>query len=288
MTQIYFHLGIINCKWGVNFMKRKKLKFTFMLTVIVGILITSICAYALSPNGVSVSSATVYSTASGSTSIGSIGVNENVAINSTSGTRSYITYRTTGADKSGWVSSSAVKSAAWQWPVDCMTMTHDFNQVSSQGRGYHFGIDMISNIGDKSIRAAYGGKVIYAGYASGNGNHIIIEHTIGTRKLYSLYSHLSSIASGITANTTVTRGTYLGVMGNTGLGYSDTTTGVHLHFQIYDNNYATNPFGWTASAEASGATVSRYTNKMVMNYNGTIIHYDPEYIIRNNGAIPIN
>ncbi len=36
--------------------------------------------------------------------------------------------------------------------------------------------------------------VEYAGYTSGNGNHIVMSHTLNGKKVYTLCSHLSSMA----------------------------------------------------------------------------------------------
>lgn len=99
----------------------------------------------LSENGVSIAAATVYSSATGTNSIGSIGVNENLEVGNTSGNRTFVTYRTSGADKSGWAASSAVKLTTWMWPVQVMNTTQDFNDYSSSRNGYHLAIDMTSS-----------------------------------------------------------------------------------------------------------------------------------------------
>ena len=52
-------------------------------------------------------------------------------------------------------------------------------------------------------------------------------------KIYvTLYAHLASFASGIQEGATVTAGQNLGVMGTTG-----TSTGIHLHYGVYENEY---------------------------------------------------
>lgn len=231
---------------------------------------------AFTPNGVSVASATAYSTASGSTTIGSIGVNENVKIITTSGSRTQITYFTSGADKTGWVASSSVVATGWQWPVKAVNKTQDFHSYSSSRGGYHLAIDLTSVLGDTNILAPFGGVVKTKGYGSGNGNHVIIEHNKpGGGKIYSLYCHMSSFASSYSVGSTISKGTVLGVMGCTG-----SCSGTHLHFAIYNNNYSSNPYGYTSSG---GTLISHSSSKIVMDY---ATHYDPEYVIRNNGNTP--
>ncbi|HXH98835.1 MAG TPA: M23 family metallopeptidase [Sphingobacteriaceae bacterium] len=234
----------------------------------------------LSENGVSIASATVYSTASGTNSIGSIGVNENLEIGNTSGNRTFVTYRTSGADKSGWAASSAVKLTTWMWPVQVMNTTQDFNNYSSSRNGYHLAIDMTSSLDLDNIYAAHVGTVVYAGYSSGNGNHVIIQHNNGDKPtIFSLYCHMSSLDQSIRNGYQIAKGEKIGVMGCTG-----SCTGKHLHFSIYGRNYSTDPYGYTSSG---GTTVSRSDSKIVMSYSsGNVTYYDPQYVIRNSGNLP--
>ena len=234
----------------------------------------------LSENAVSVSSATVYSTAGGTNSIGSIDVNENLEAGNTSGNRTYVTYRTSGNNKSGWVASSAVKFTNWMWPVQVMTTTQDFNQYSSNRNGYHLAIDMKSSLDLDNIHCSHVGTVQYAGYSSGNGNHVIIQHINGANPtIYTLYCHLSSIDASIKAGYQVAKGERIGVMGCTG-----SCSGKHLHFSIYNRDYSTDPYGYTSSG---GTVVSRSNSKIVMSYSsGNVAYYDPQYVIRNSGNIP--
>lgn len=253
-------------------MKNKKRILCLSVTLIIALL-CSTAAFALTPNGVSVSSATAYSTASGSTSIGSIGVNENLTIGSTSGSRTYVTYRTSGADKSGWVSTSAVQSTGYRWPVDCENTTQIFN--SSAG---HLGMDMTSSISDDNITMPYAGTIQAKGYdgaTTGNGNWVVVKYN---NSLYSLFAHLAS-ASTLTTGTSYSKGTVIGTMGNTG-----NSTGKHLHFSFFNTYIANSRNGYTTSA---GTVVSQSTNKIVMDYSGTqVSFYNPQYVIRNNGTTP--
>jgi murein DD-endopeptidase MepM/ murein hydrolase activator NlpD len=107
--------------------------------------------------------------------------------------------------------------------------------VSSQ-QGYrwnkmHKGID-IARPSNYMIKAADNGVVVSAGYDNGGyGNKIIIDHQNGYR---TMYAHLASIT--VNVGQTVSRGSQIGVMGSTG-----NSTGVHLHFEVYQNGKLINP-----------------------------------------------
>lgn len=64
------------------------------------------------------------------------------------------------------------------------------------------------------------------GYSGGWGNNVTIKHDDGT---YSFYAHLSKI--NVSVNQRVNAGQAIGVIGTTG-----NSTGVHLHFEIWDKN----------------------------------------------------
>ncbi|SES14447.1 Murein DD-endopeptidase MepM and murein hydrolase activator NlpD, contain LysM domain [Gracilibacillus ureilyticus] len=98
---------------------------------------------------------------------------------------------------------------------------------------HHKGID-IAGVGDRSILAADNGTVVSAGWDNGGyGNKIVIDHNNGYR---TVYAHLSSIS--VSAGQTVEKGSTIGVMGTTG-----NSTGIHLHFEVYQNGSLINPAG---------------------------------------------
>ncbi|WML29554.1 M23 family metallopeptidase [Neobacillus sp. OS1-32] len=106
--------------------------------------------------------------------------------------------------------------------------------ISSQ-MGYrwgklHKGID-IARPSDRTIKAADNGVVVAAGWGSGYGNRIIIDHRNGFR---TLYGHMSSLK--VKAGQAVSKGMAIGIMGSTG-----NSTGVHLHFEVYKNGGLVNP-----------------------------------------------
>lgn len=107
--------------------------------------------------------------------------------------------------------------------------------IVTSGYGYrwgkmHSGID-ISGVKDKTIMAADGGKVTFAGWKKSFGNLVIIDHGGGYE---TYYAHLSSIS--VSKDDKVGQGQKIGVMGSTG-----DSTGTHLHFEIRINGATTNP-----------------------------------------------
>ncbi|MDM8534654.1 M23 family metallopeptidase [Clostridiaceae bacterium HSG29] len=85
----------------------------------------------------------------------------------------------------------------------------------------HTGVDIATSKGT-SVLAADGGKVIYAGWKTGYGYCVIIDHGAN---LTSMYGHLSSI--NVKNGEKVYKGKTIGGVGSTG-----TSTGNHLHFEI--------------------------------------------------------
>jgi murein DD-endopeptidase MepM/ murein hydrolase activator NlpD len=97
----------------------------------------------------------------------------------------------------------------------------------------HKGID-IARPSDKTIKAADNGVVVFAGWGGGYGNKIIIDHQNGFR---TLYGHMSSL--NVQVGQTVSKGSAIGIMGATG-----DATGVHLHFEVYQNGSLVNPLSY--------------------------------------------
>jgi hypothetical protein len=95
---------------------------------------------------------------------------------------------------------------------------------------YHEGVDLKQKYG-ASVRAAADGKVIYAGWAEGYGNLIILKHTKGYT---TYYGHLSRIRVKIGQR--VYKGQVIGNVGTTGW-----VTGPHLHFEVRKNGIPINP-----------------------------------------------
>jgi murein DD-endopeptidase MepM/ murein hydrolase activator NlpD len=91
----------------------------------------------------------------------------------------------------------------------------------SQQTRFHKGLDLAAPEGMKVI-AALPGTVIAAGYESGYGNTVVIQHAGG---IQTKYGHLASID--------VKAGTEVGPQGTLGtVGHTGHSTGPHLHFEV--------------------------------------------------------
>lgn len=96
---------------------------------------------------------------------------------------------------------------------------------------YHKGIDMACATGTP-IYASKSGTVMFTGWSSIYGYHVILKHSDGYQ---TLYGHMSKIIAK--KGQTVNQDTKIGLVGNTG--YS---TGSHLHFTVYKNSVPIDPF----------------------------------------------
>ena len=105
----------------------------------------------------------------------------------------------------------------------------------SSGFGYrwgreHNGIDIANDVGTQ-IKAARSGRVAYAGWYSGYGYSVVIEHDQG----YStLYGHLNDYS--VQKDQYVKGGQVIAYMGNSG-----NSTGPHLHFEVRKSGMILNP-----------------------------------------------
>ena len=136
--------------------------------------------------------------------------------------------------------STVVDTGDFRWPLDSRynNITSKFGYRTHSVTGVyklHTGVDIASSgIRGTTIYAAKGGTVIKAGYNTGYGNYVVINHGDGYA---TLYGHASTLL--VSANQTVKKGDPLGYVGSTG--YS---TGPHLHFEIMKNGNYTNPLDY--------------------------------------------
>lgn len=96
----------------------------------------------------------------------------------------------------------------------------------------HSGVDWANKIGTP-ILAAGNGTLVKAGWQSGYGQHIEIQHANG---YLTTYSHMSRFAVGMSAGVRVRQGQVIGYVGNTGL-----STGPHLHYEVKVNDRFVDP-----------------------------------------------
>src|SRR5262245_23327514 len=120
-------------------------------------------------------------------------------------------------------------AAGFIWPV---------NGPVTSGFGWrwgrmHEGIDIGVGYGTP-IHAAAAGRVVYAGWMSGYGNLVAIDHGGGVS---TAYGHQSSIAVGL--GQVVSQGQTIGYVGCTGYCF-----GRHLHFEVRINGSPVDPLGY--------------------------------------------
>ena len=121
-------------------------------------------------------------------------------------------------------------TGTFRWPAHGrLTSPYGYRYIFGS-RSFHGGID-IANSKGTDIVAADGGVVTYAGWMSGYGYLIQIDHQNGYK---TYYAHCSKLLVGV--GTKVHKGQHIAEMGNTGR-----STGNHLHFEIRYNGERKNP-----------------------------------------------
>lgn len=98
---------------------------------------------------------------------------------------------------------------------------------------FHSGLDIGGDYG-MPIYAAAAGTVIYAGWISGYGNAVIIDHGGGVT---TLYGHNESLNVG--EGEVVSQGQVIAMCGSTG-----NSTGPHCHFEVRENGEPVSPYGY--------------------------------------------
>ena len=98
---------------------------------------------------------------------------------------------------------------------------------------YHKGIDWATPVGT-AVMASSGGTVVKAGWGSGYGYVVYINHADGRQ---TRYGHLSKVL--VSPGQTVSQGQKIALSGNTGV-----STGPHVHFEILINNTQVNPLNY--------------------------------------------
>lgn len=120
------------------------------------------------------------------------------------------------------------------WPTAGGEITSRFggraNPFSGSGYDYHPGIDIGNDYG-APVYAGASGYVEYAGWYSGYGRYVKIEHGYGYE---TAYGHMSSIA--VSDGEYVEKGQIIGYVGSSG--YS---TGPHLHYEVIINGQDSDP-----------------------------------------------
>ena len=98
---------------------------------------------------------------------------------------------------------------------------------------FHSGLDIGGDYG-MPIYASASGTVIYAGWISGYGNAVIIDHGGGVT---TLYGHNDSL--NVSEGENVAQGQVIAMCGSTG-----NSTGPHCHFEVRENGEPVSPYGY--------------------------------------------
>ncbi len=118
-------------------------------------------------------------------------------------------------------------------PISGGRQSSGFGKRTAPTKGastYHKGVDWAVATGT-SVYASSGGTVAKAGWGSGYGYVVYIDHADGRQ---TRYGHLSKVL--VKAGQTVKQGERIALSGNTGV-----STGPHLHFEILINGTQVNP-----------------------------------------------
>lgn len=121
-------------------------------------------------------------------------------------------------------------------PISGGRQSSGFGRRSRPTKGassYHKGIDWATPTGT-AVYASCGGTVAKAGWGSGYGYVVYINHEDGRQ---TRYGHLSKVL--VKAGQTVKQGEKIALSGNTGV-----STGPHVHFEILINGTQVNPLNY--------------------------------------------
>lgn len=94
----------------------------------------------------------------------------------------------------------------------------------------HYGIDISARRGSAVVATA-AGRVVRAGWESGHGNHVEIDHGYGIR---TTYSHNARIL--VETGERVKRGDTVALVGSTGF-----SVGPHVHYEVLENGRPVDP-----------------------------------------------
>lgn len=140
------------------------------------------------------------------------------------------------ASLSDWV---AATTAPTLWPVmGPITGSFGSRVDPFNGEGaFHAGVDISCHYG-QPIMAPADGVVTYAGFYSGYGRMLIVDHGNG---ISTRYGHLSGFA--VTDGQTLRKGEVIGYVGMSGR-----STGAHLHYEVRIHDTPVNPYKYLRTA----------------------------------------
>lgn len=129
-------------------------------------------------------------------------------------------------------------SMTWPCPSSSTISSYYGNRLHPILKKYkmHTGIDISAKQG-ASIVAANKGTVIMAGWQSGYGYTVVVDHGGG---ITTLYAHCSKLL--VKVGQSVNAGETIAKVGSTGM-----STGPHLHFEVRKNGATTNPLNYVSN-----------------------------------------
>ena len=134
------------------------------------------------------------------------------------------------------VERGTIPPPSYIWPVSGGWVSSGFGgraQPKAGASTNHQGVDIAVPVGT-AVMASSGGTVTVAGWQSGYGNVVYIQHPDGR---VTRYGHLSKCL--VSVGQSVSQGQRIALSGNTG-----NSTGPHLHFELRINGGAVNPLNY--------------------------------------------
>lgn len=133
-------------------------------------------------------------------------------------------------------------TGAVRWPFPYATpISSGYGDRVAPCRGcssHHNGVDFTPGMGTP-IYAIADGVVTAAEFSGSFGQHVYLDHVIGGKKVESIYGHMISGSSPLSAGQTVKVGDFIGLVGSTGA-----STGAHLHLEVHVDGVTVDPFAW--------------------------------------------
>ena len=124
-------------------------------------------------------------------------------------------------------------TGTFRWPASgTLTSRYGYRNIFG-GSSFHGGID-IANAYGTDVVAADGGEVVFAGWSSGYGYLVQIDHGNG---YVTYYGHNSSLL--VSVGDKVFKGQHIAEMGSTGR-----STGNHCHFEVRLDGERQNPLNY--------------------------------------------
>ncbi|MBR0130334.1 MAG: peptidoglycan DD-metalloendopeptidase family protein [Firmicutes bacterium] len=123
-----------------------------------------------------------------------------------------------------------LSASGWVWPVDSTEISSGFG---TRYGAVHNGVDIVQSKGEP-IYATSAGTVKSAGWQSGRGYTVEIEHGSSDNSIVTRYCHMDKIS--VEEGASVESGAVIGTVGSTG-----NSTGPHLHFELLLNGENVDP-----------------------------------------------